>query len=255
MDSVNVKDNVRKNPSHGLVIFIPKEDGGGESRVAATPQTVQSLTKLGASVLIEKGAGAAASWNDAAYEAAGARCVPRKEVSKASLILAVNPPIAKKKGIVDDLEPGACWISFGVPQANIPLVRAFAKKQITFLSMHLLPRISRAQKMDALSSQSNLAGYKAVLVAANHLGKIFPLMMTAAGTLTPAKVLVVGAGVAGLSAIATARRLGAQVEACDVRPQAKEQVESLGASFVNVPFDKDAEDAGGYAKVASEEYQ
>jgi len=152
------------------------------------------------------------------------------------------------------LKDGACWISMLVPDLELETIKKCVKKKITLFSLNLIPRISRAQSMDVLSSQSNIAGYKAVIMGANELGKLFPLMMTAAGTIHPAKVVILGAGVAGLQAIATAQRLGSKVEVSDVRPEVKEQVESLGAQFIDVGFDKNASDKQGYAKQASKEY-
>ncbi len=234
----------------GLRVFFPKELN--DKRAAATPATVEALKKLNADVLIEQGAGLGAGISDEEFRQSGASIGTRMEGMQNSLVIcAVNPPSASE---LELLKSGTVWASFLVPQDCIDVIRLAQKNGITLFSMNMVPRISRAQKMDALSSQTALAGYKAVIMAANQLGKAFPLQMTAAGTLQPAKVVVLGAGVAGLAAIATAKRLGALVEASDVRPAAKEQVESLGAKFIEVPFDKDAEDKGGYAKAASPEF-
>ena len=241
-----------------LKVLIPKEIKENETRVAATPDTVKAMVKQGLQVDVETGAGDNAGISNNDYETAGAKV--NKEIQQlyetADIILCVNPPQHHyMTGIhqCDMLKPNAVWISMMIPQSELESIKKLAQKNITCFSMNLVPRISRAQKMDALSSQSNIAGYKAVILGANYLGKIFPLLMTAAGTLQPAKVVVLGAGVAGLQAIATAKRLGAVVEASDVRQAAKEQVESLGAKFIDVPFEN-AEDKSGYAKEASKEY-
>lgn len=232
-----------------LTIAVPKEVS--DSRVALTPETVQQLVKNQCSVVVQAGAGSDSFYSDDAYKNAGATMEKdtKKLFSKAQVILKVVPPTSVEVSLSQE---STLWIAFG--EAEEDAVKKLAAKKASYLSLSKVPRITRAQKMDALSSQSNIAGYKAVIMAANELPKIFPLMMTAAGTLTPAKVVVLGAGVAGLQAIATAKRLGAQVEASDVRPAVKEQVESLGAKFIEVPFDKDAEDKGGYAKGASPEF-
>ena len=237
-----------------LAVFIPCEVVDGETRVAGTPETIKNLVQHGLAVYIESGAGECASISDQAYIQAGAVISKDTHALYASvdIILAVNPPTLSQ---LSSVKSGASWISLGDVHAySSDLLSTLLEKKITFFSMHGIPRISKAQSMDALTSQANIAGYKAVILAAQELGKIFPLMMTAAGTLHPAKVVVLGAGVAGLQAIATAKRLGAVVEASDVRPSVKEQVESLGAKFIEVPFDKDAEAQGGYAKGASPEF-
>lgn len=231
-----------------VTIFVPKETN--DSRVALTPSTVRELTK-NATVLVEKGAGIAANYTDKEYKENEAKVSSADDIKKANIVVSLNPP-AKKQ--LSKIKEGTCWVSLLLPQSELETIKEMIKKKMTAFSLNLIPRISRAQKMDALSSQSNLAGYKAVLLAANHLAKAFPLQMTAAGTLQPAKVLVMGAGVAGLSAIATAKRLGAVVEASDVRLAAKEQVESLGAKFVDVPVKENGEDKEGYAKEASKEF-
>ncbi len=233
-----------------IIAFIPKEETPGETRVSATPETIKALISHGLSVEVAAGAGEDSFISDEEYAKAGAHVVTGGTSSAADIVLCVQIP---SPGHLQGLKENACIISFmDVPAQDT--LQLFIDKKISFFSMNLIPRISRAQKMDALTSQASIAGYKAVLLAANELGKIFPLMMTAAGTLHPTKVVVLGAGVAGLQAIATAKRLGALVEASDVRPAVKEQVESLGAKFIEVPFDKDAEDKGGYAIGASPEF-
>jgi NAD(P) transhydrogenase subunit alpha len=244
-----------------MKIAIPKERRPGEARVAATPETVKKLMALGAEVAVEAGAGAGSSIPDAAYRDAGAAVVADATalLSSADIVLKVQRPMGAAEG-ADELagvKPGALLIGMLAPFANREQVADYARRKITALSMELLPRITRAQAMDVLSSQSNLAGYKAVIDAAGEFGRVFPMMMTAAGTVPPARVLVMGAGVAGLQAIATAKRLGAIVSAFDVRPAVKEQVESLGATFVMVESEEvaSAETKGGYAKEMSEDYK
>jgi H+-translocating NAD(P) transhydrogenase subunit alpha len=233
-----------------LTIAVAKETADYEKRVAATPETVKKLVALGAAVTVESGAGEASSFSDKAYQDAGATIGAR---TGADVLLKVQAGLAD----LDGLKPGAVVIGLYAPYQNADLLAAAANKNVTALSMELVPRITRAQAMDVLSSQSNLAGYKAVLDAAEHFGRAFPMMMTAAGTVAPARVFVMGAGVAGLQAIATAKRLGAVVSATDVRPASKEQVESLGGTFIAVQDDefKAAETAGGYAKEMSAEYK
>ncbi len=232
-----------------LQVFIPKETD--DTRVAANLSTVKSIIKLGLQVAVESKAGEKSFISDREYEDAGAVLGSAELFGSADIILAVNPPNSDQ---IEKLKENSVWISMLVPPSNLEVIKKLQEKKITCFSMNLIPRISRAQRLDALSSQTNLAGYKAVIMAANSLGKIFPLMMTAAGTIKPAKVVILGAGVAGLSAVATAKRLGAQVEVSDVRPAVKEQVESLGAKFIEVPFDKDTEDKSGYAKQVSKEF-
>jgi NAD(P) transhydrogenase subunit alpha len=236
-----------------LQAFIPRESEPGETRVAATPETAKKLAASKIAVAVEKGAGEQASFADSAYVAAGATIVPdrRAGLAAADLVLRLHPP----RDASELPRQGATQVSFLYPHLRLDLVAQLAERGVTAFAMDLVPRISRAQSMDALSSQANLAGYKAVLMAADRLGKLFPMLMTAAGTIRPAKVVILGAGVAGLQAIATARRLGAQVEVSDIRPAVKEQVESLGAKFIEVPTQKDAEDKGGYAKEASAEFR
>jgi H+-translocating NAD(P) transhydrogenase subunit alpha len=236
-----------------LKVSVPKETKPYEKRVALSPDVVKSLIKAGFECEIEAGAGENSYFADVLYEKAGATIVKDKVrlYQDADVILKVNAPTAEE---VNCMKEGAVLISFMYAYNNPPLVEACSDRKITSFSMDAVPRISRAQKMDALSSQANLAGYKAVLLGANALGKIFPMLMTAAGTITPSKVLIFGAGVAGLQAIATAKRLGSVVEVTDVRPETKEQVESLGGKFLQVVGAGEVKIEGGYAKEVSEEY-
>ena len=240
----------------GLKVAIPKETAEFERRVAATPDTIKKLAALGCIVVIETGAGLGASITDDAFRAAGATIVSSaaETLKPADIVLKVQTPTSDE---LAHFKKGALLIAMLAPYSNQDLLGKLAGAGIDAFSMELVPRITRAQSMDVLSSQSNLAGYKAVLDAAEHYTRAFPMMMTAAGTIPPTKVFVMGAGVAGLQAIATARRLGAIVSATDVRPAAKEQVASLGASFIAVEDDefKAAETGGGYAKEMSKEYQ
>ena len=243
-----------------MKIAIPKERRAHESRVAASPETVKKLTALGCEVAVEKGAGAGASYSDAAYKEAGAAIAKdaAATLAGAQVVLKVQRPIVGgKDDEVKDLAKDMLVIANMDPYRERDDMAALAKAGVTTFAMELVPRITRAQSMDVLSSQANLAGYKAVLDAAAEYGRAIPMMMTAAGRINPANVLVMGAGVAGLQAIATARRLGAVVFATDVRPAAKEQVESLGAKFVAVEDEefKQAETAGGYAKEMSDAYK
>src|SRR5213593_4417693 len=234
-------------------IAVPKETLPKENRVAVVPDAIPPLTRIGLSVLVESGAGRGAYFQDADYEKAGAKILPEaaKMLGGAGIVLKVQRPT---DGEIAMIREGAVLISFLYASGNAELLKRLADRKITALAMELVPRISRAQSMDALSSQANIAGYKAVLIAASSLHRFFPMLMTAAGMVTAAKVLVLGAGVAGLQAIATARRLGAQVGGYDVRPAVKEQVESLGAKFLQFELSgKDLEDKGGYAKELSEE--
>lgn len=237
-----------------LLIAVPKETKPLEKRVALTPDTVKQLKKAGGfECLIETGAGEGSYMADSQYQEQGASIATSAQeiYSKADILLKVNPPTADE---VKQMKEGSILISFIYGYTQPELIKACLEKKITVFGMDAVPRISRAQKMDALSSQANLAGYKSVLLGANALGKIFPLMMTAAGTITPAKVLIFGAGVAGLQAIATAKRLGAVVEATDVRPETKEQVESLGGRFLQVEGEEGVQTEGGYAKEVSAAY-
>ncbi|MFP6714112.1 MAG: Re/Si-specific NAD(P)(+) transhydrogenase subunit alpha [Alphaproteobacteria bacterium] len=244
-----------------MKIAIPKELRDGETRVAMSPDMIKKLVAMGLEVMIETGAGNRAMLLDDFYRKAGALigANANETYSGADIVLKVRPPIRQDQG-PDELamiKSGALLIGLLEPLQNTDSVAAYAKAGVTAFAMELLPRISRAQSMDVLSSQSNLAGYKAVIEAAAAFGKAFPMMMTAAGTIAPAKVLVLGTGVAGLQAIATARRLGAIVSAFDVRLAAKEEAESLGAKFIEVINEKTqgAETKDGYAKEMSEEYK
>jgi len=235
-----------------LKIAVVKEQKLHENRVSLTPDVVKSLIKAGFQCSVEAGAGTASGFYDSLYEKAGASIVADKTalLNDADILLKVNAPEISE---VQLLKEEAVIISF-LYAYNVPeIVEALNAKKISAFAMDAVPRISRAQKMDALSSQANLGGYKSVILGANALGKIFPLMMTAAGTITPAKVLIFGAGVAGLQAVATAKRLGAVVEVTDVRPETKEQVESLGGRFLEVQADG-VQTEGGYAKEVSAEY-
>ncbi len=235
-------------------IAVLKESAPGETRVAATPETVKKLAALGHDVVMQAGAGAHASFPDALYQAASAKIAPDGEVKSADLVLKVRRPSAAE---IAAMKAGAGFASLLEPYGDGSAVGALAKARIDALAMEFIPRISRAQSMDALSSQANLAGYRAVIEAAALYSRVFPMMMTAAGTIAAARVFIMGVGVAGLQAIATARRLGAIVTATDVRPATKEQVASLGAKFVAVEDEefKQAETAAGYAKAMSAEYQ
>jgi len=234
-----------------MIVAIPKETLPGERRVALVPELVSKLTKAGLEVVVQSGAGVAAGFLDQAYQEKGARLEP-EVFDKADVFLKVQAPTVDEIG---RMKEGSVLIGFLQPYDNAAAIQALAARQVTAFSMELMPRITRAQPMDALSAMSTIAGYKAVLIAASHLPKFFPLLMTAAGTVTPARVFVIGAGVAGLQAIATAKRLGAVVEAYDTRPAVKEQVESLGARFAELGMEtKGAEDKSGYAKAQSEEF-
>ncbi len=238
-----------------MILGIPKEILDNETRVAAIPATVKQYISAGFTVKIQSGAGVASQISDDDYKEAGAEIVSDASAifSSSDMVLKVNSPTDDEMAMIKD---GSSYISFFQTMKETSKVIALQKKNVTGYSMHLIPRSTLAQKMDALSSQTNIAGYKAVLIGSCHIEKYMPLLMTAAGTIPPAKVLVLGAGVAGLSAIATAKRLGAQVEASDVRPEVKEQVESLGAKFLEVESDSDdGVGEGGYAKETSEEYK
>ncbi|MBS0271636.1 MAG: Re/Si-specific NAD(P)(+) transhydrogenase subunit alpha [Proteobacteria bacterium] len=243
-----------------MQLAVLKERRPYETRVAATPETVKKLIALGFKVVVEKDAGATSQYPDEAYEAAGAKIAPtpEKALEKAQVILKVQPPMTKKDGGEDELKmlpEGTLLLGMLQPYTKPELVEEYNKRKVTTFSLELLPRISRAQAMDVLSSQSNLAGYRAVIEAAKIFERAFPMMMTAAGTIAPARVLILGAGVAGLQAIATAKRLGAIVNVFDVRAAAKEQVESLGGSFVEVDSAESGDAAGGYAKEMSDDYK
>ncbi len=238
------------------VLAVTRERRAGETRVAATPDAAKKLIALGLEVVVEAGAGVAAAAPDADYAAAGARVAASasEALKDADIVLKVRGPAEEE---IAALKPGAVVVGLLNPYQDRPLIDALNGRGVTVFAMELVPRITRAQVMDALSSQANLAGYRAVIEAAEVYGRALPMMMTAAGTVAAAKVFVMGAGVAGLQAIATARRLGAVVTATDVRPAAKEQVESLGAKFIAVEDEefKAAETAAGYAKEMSAEYQ
>ncbi len=238
-----------------MQLAVPRETVPGEKRVALVPEVIPQLLKMGHAVSVETGAGLRAGFPDDAYAAAGAQIVADSAAlyANAEMILKVlRPDVDLELGSINS---GSVLIGLLAPSGDPEFFQRMADRGITALSMELVPRTTRAQMMDALSSQSTVAGYKAVLLAANALQKFFPMLMTAAGTVRPARVLVIGAGVAGLQAIATARRIGAVVEAFDTRPVVKEQVQSLGATFIELDVDtRDAEDSGGYAKELAEEH-
>jgi NAD(P) transhydrogenase subunit alpha len=237
-----------------MVIGVPTEIAPGERRVALVPETVARLTKSGLSVSVQRGAGNAAAFLDSAYEAAGATLAPDAAAvyGAADFIVKVQRPSDAE---LPCLRAGQVLLALLAPLGDPAAVEALAARKITALSMDTIPRITRAQSMDVLSSQANIGGYKAVLLAAEHLPRFFPMLTTAAGTIPPAKVLVLGAGVAGLQAIATARRLGAVVSGYDTRAVVKEQVQSLGASFLELDLGVDAEGAGGYATALTSEQE
>ncbi len=236
-----------------MIVAVPKETKEREHRVALTPEVVQQLAKAGYAVRVEKEAGLNAYYTDDQYRQAGAELVDLRQelLAQADVVLKVNAPTVEEVGM---MKKGAILISFLYAATNPSVTEACERQGITAFSVDAIPRISRAQKMDALSSQANLAGYKAVLLGATALGKIFPLLMTAAGTIKPSKVVIMGAGVAGLQAIATAKRLGAIVEVSDIRPETKEQVQSLGGKFIEVKGDDSIKLEGGYVKNVSEEF-
>lgn len=235
-----------------MKIAIIKETKHAENRVAITPQVAQQLIKAGHALFVETNAGYASNFSDAAYQNVGCTLGSKQEVLvQAEIVAKVNAPTEDEIAML----PKSCvLISYLYAAFNRELVEKLNARKVSAFSMDAIPRISRAQNMDALSSQANLAGYKAVILGAANMGKIFPLLMTAAGTVTPARVLIYGAGVAGLQAVATAKRLGAIVEVSDVRPETKEQVESLGGKFIEVKSDEAAKVEGGYAKEVSAEY-
>jgi len=236
-----------------LTIGVPRETADGESRIALIPETVSRLVDLGLRVMVGEGAGNGAHFSDQAYLVAGASIVADVErVLGADVVTKVQPPTPDE---VDLFRPGALLISFLDPSRQAATTARLAERGIVAFSFNALPRVTRAQSMDAMSSMSTIAGYKAVLLAADTIGRLFPLLMTAAGTVTPSQVLVVGAGVAGLQALATARRLGAVTAACDTRPAVREQVKSVGASFVDMSVSLEgAEGEGGYAREMDEEF-
>ncbi|MEW6193708.1 MAG: Re/Si-specific NAD(P)(+) transhydrogenase subunit alpha [Bacteroidota bacterium] len=242
-----------------MIIGIPKEIVEGENRVAIVPDVAAKLIKKGFEIRIEKDAGLNAGFTNDKYEIAGVKVIQDlpELYSNSDIILKVQKPIEHpvlKKNELELMKQSTLLITFFYPLFNINLVKQATSLGINVISMDAIPRTTLAQRMDALSSQANLAGYKSVLLAANYLHKIFPLMMTAAGTISPAKVVIMGAGVAGLSALGTARRLGAVVEVSDVRPQVKEEVQSLGGKFIEVPTDASMQDSGGYAKEQSADF-
>jgi NAD(P) transhydrogenase subunit alpha len=238
-----------------MIAAILKENIQGENRVAATPKTVKELIDNGLQLRVQSAAGETSFHSDQAYKDAGAEITPdvTSTLNGANIVLKVSPLTLDE---VDALDEGSIYVSLLQTTKEIDLVKKLTAKKVTGFSMHLIPRTTLAQSMDALSSQANIAGYKSVLVGAAHLAVYMPLLMTAAGTIPPAKVLIIGAGVAGLQAIATANRLGAQVEAFDVRPEVKEQVESLGAKFVEIESqNNEGVGDGGYAKETSYDYK
>jgi H+-translocating NAD(P) transhydrogenase subunit alpha len=242
-----------------MLIGVPREIATGERRVALVPEVVSQLIKAGHRVVVERSAGLRAGFTDEAYRTAGCDLADSADeiYSTAQMILKVQRPARNEAGEaeLDQMKGGSVLIGLLQPSGDPALFQQLAERRITACSMELVPRTSRAQMMDALSSQSTVAGYKAVLLAANALQKFFPMLMTAAGTVRPARVLVIGAGVAGLQAIATARRIGAVVEAFDTRPVVKEQVQSLGATFVELDLHgEEAQDAGGYARELSKDH-
>jgi H+-translocating NAD(P) transhydrogenase subunit alpha len=239
------------NSEVAMLVGVPKETVAGERRVALVPDLAAKLIKAGLEVIVQPGAGVSAGFADAAYQETGAR-LEENVLPQADILLKVQPPSAEESGT---LKEGATLIGSLQPYKKAPHFQILAGRKVTSFALELMPRITRAQAMDVLSAMSTVSGYKAVLIAAGHLPRFFPLLMTAAGTITPARVFVIGAGVAGLQAIGTARRLGAVVEAYDTRPVVKEQVESLGAKFVELGLEaKDAQAATGYAKAQSEEF-
>ena len=236
-----------------MKIFVPKETKFKENRVSLTPDVAKDLIKRGHEIMVESDAGVKSFFSNEAYMAVGAQVVADKTTAykSAELVLKVNAPNIEE---INSMKANAVLISFLFASSNIEIANALAKSGISSFAMEAIPRISRAQKMDALSSQANLAGYKSVIMAANTIGKILPMMTTAAGTIRPTKVVIFGAGVAGLQAIATAKRLGAVVEVSDIRPETKEQVESLGGKFIEVKGDESIKIEGGYVKGVSEEF-
>ncbi|MCP5306881.1 MAG: Re/Si-specific NAD(P)(+) transhydrogenase subunit alpha [Chromatiaceae bacterium] len=233
-----------------MKIGIPKEIVDGERRVAATPDVVAKLTKNGLAVWLEHGAGEAADFEDAAYEAVGGQFTDAAGALGCDIVAKVRKPTPAE---VEQLREGAVLIGLAESCGDDPVIAALQTRGVTMLAMERIPRISRAQSMDALSSQSNIAGYRAVIEAASHFGRFMPLMMTSAGSAKPARVVVLGAGVAGLQAIATARRLGADVHAYDVRPETREQIQSLGAKPIDLDIGEEGSGEGGYAKELSDE--
>ncbi|HEX9166900.1 MAG TPA: Re/Si-specific NAD(P)(+) transhydrogenase subunit alpha [Gemmatimonadales bacterium] len=238
-------------------ISVPRESRPGERRVALVPESCKKLIQAGYEISVEAGAGAAASYPDDAYRAVGVtvEADPAALLGAADIVLQVNAPSVTGRTEVDWMRPGAIWLGSLMPLRNLDAVTALAARGVTAFATDAIPRTTRAQSMDTLSSMNNIIGYKGVLLAAAELNRYFPMLMTAAGMVPPAKVFVVGAAVAGLQAIATARRLGANVTATDVRPEVKEQIESVGAKYVGIELKESASAGGGYAKELSEEDQ
>jgi NAD(P) transhydrogenase subunit alpha len=242
-----------------LIIAVPKEVLSGENRVALVPDVASKLIKAGFEINIERDAGLNAGYTNDRYEKAGCKIIDKPEelYSNSQIVLKVQRPLEHpvlKKNELELMKDGTLLVTFLYPLFHFELAKQCADKGINVISMDMIPRTTLAQKMDALSSQANIAGYKSVIMCANELGKIFPLMMTAAGTIQPARVVIMGAGVAGLQALGTAKRLGAIVEVSDIRAAVKEEVQSLGGRFIEVETSEDMQDAGGYAKEASEEF-
>lgn len=242
-----------------MILGVPKEILAGENRVALTPDVISKLKKIGFDIIVEKDAGLNAHFKNEDYTSAGAEIInsAAELFAKSDLIVKVNRPLTNPDSGKDEtqlMKENSVLISFLYPMNYSESLQKLKEKKISAFAMDLIPRTTLAQKMDALSSQANLAGYKSVLLAANHFGKIFPLLMTAAGTISPAKVVIMGAGVAGLQALGTAKRLGAVVEVSDIRPSVKEEVQSLGGKFIEVKTEENMQDAGGYAKEASAEF-
>jgi H+-translocating NAD(P) transhydrogenase subunit alpha len=235
-----------------MKIFFPRETARGETRAPVVPETVGKLSKLGARIVVETSIGSSINQPDEAYAAAGAEISADRAASlrEADIVMRLRKPPAEE---VELLKPGCLHVSYLDPFNEQDLVRALAARRVSAASVEMIPRTTLAQKMDALSSQANLAGYVAVIVAATHLDRIFPMMMTPAGTLSPARIFIVGVGVAGLQSIATAKRLGARVEAFDTRPVVEEQVKSLGAKFIKIDVGETGQTAQGYAKPLTEE--
>jgi NAD(P) transhydrogenase subunit alpha len=234
----------------GISVGVPKETIPGETRVAATPDSVKRLVKGGFDINIEEGAGASAGFRDQDYEVVGARIVSRKDVWRNHVVSKIAAPTAEE---TQAIQSGVMLVSLLEPFRNSTLLERFAKDHVDALALEAIPRTSRAQAMDVLSSQAGIAGYRAVLEAAQHYGRFFPMMMTSAGSAKATKVTVLGAGVAGLQAIATARKLGATVEAYDVRPETREQIQSLGAKFIDIKLDESGIGQGGYARELSDD--
>jgi NAD(P) transhydrogenase subunit alpha len=234
----------------GITVGVPKETAPGETRVAATPDSVKRLVKYGFDIYIEEDAGISAGFKNEDYDAVGAMIVSPKEVWTTTVVTKVAPPTPTE---ASSIASGVFIVSLLEPFRNVDLLESFAKQGVDALALEAIPRTSRAQSMDVLSSQAGIAGYRAVIEAAHHYGRFFPMMMTSAGSAKATKVTVLGAGVAGLQAIATARKLGAIVEAYDVRPETREQIQSLGAKYIDIKLEESGSGQGGYAKELSEE--